>query len=396
MKDEDVFAAALLLAQGQSPREVETTLRYSQGHTSRLIARAHQSGYVLTINRLNLSERQRRAAEERLASSRLEARDLGVREVTVCAKERFSQGAAVQLERLLRQALVPPPDDAQNNREELPPSCRSMAIAWGNDLAGTIEALRGLFAIDDVREEHRRRTDVGETLPTLEPIAFLPARGELHHAPLKQISPTFLAASLNEIVNAGSGDTHALTTIPAIVPQITAKDVRRIVPKGADMNVSQAREFIRNYYTTRKEFVKVFPHARPFWPDGFMTSVGSSDTMSSWTEECIAAGGVDRKAIVECAYGDIAGVFVAKKGYERQVESWNARWIGATAEDISRCAESGRRQNRVGVVLCARDPAKARTVYECLRKGWVNELIVSVDLGCELWRLVIQLGSPTN
>ncbi len=388
MKDEDVFAAALLTAQGHSPTEVEAMLNYSQGHTSRLLAKARESGYLLTINRLNLSEQQSRLAEERLVSYRLDANELGIRNVAICATEEFGHGAAVHLERLLREALVPTSRTA--------PSCSSMAIAWGNDLASAVRVLRRLFAFDDVREEHRKRTERGESLPILSPVRFIPARGELLHSPLKQISPTFLAASMGEIVNGGSGDTYTLATIPAIVPKINGTALKRIVPKGVHMNATQAREFIRNYYTTRNEYLEVFPPDVPISPDAFLTSVGVSNAMSSWTEECIATGGIDRKKIAEYSYGDIAGVFVARPGYERQVASWNAGWIGIGQEHIERCSEGGRNQNRLGVIICAKDKAKARIIYECLKRRWVNELIVSGDLGRELWRLVNREGSPAK
>jgi len=128
--------------------------------------------------------------------------------------------------------------------------------------------------------------------------------------------------------------------------------------------------------------------------DGMLTSVGTNESGTSWLKAASAAASVDPEDLAAASAGNIGGLFVerrdASSNDRRLVERVNERWTGFRFAHLERCARAAAIDpERLGVVVIAgRGANQARTVHECVRRGYVNRLLLDPNTASALEKLV--------
>jgi hypothetical protein len=125
-----------------------------------------------------------------------------------------------------------------------------------------------------------------------------------------------------------------------------------------------------------------------------LTSLGTNESGTSWLEAASAAAAVDPEELAAASAGNIGGLFIDRRdasGADRRlVQRVNERWTGFRFEHLERCARaSAHGPDRLGVVVIAgRGASQARTAYECVRRGYVNRLLLDPNTASALEELL--------
>jgi hypothetical protein len=96
--------------------------------------------------------------------------------------------------------------------------------------------------------------------------------------------------------------------------------------------------------------------------------------------------------ISELVVGDVGGVLIPKphikKGSpaDKALRKISERWMGIRTEHIAQCAAKARDSGGMppGVVVLGVGRYRASVVYECIRLGLVNELVIDEDMALHL------------
>jgi DNA-binding transcriptional regulator LsrR (DeoR family) len=272
-----------------------------------------------------------------------------------------------------------------------------VGVPWGATMAGLVEALRVSQNAQVARA-------------SLHEIVFVPLAGETHDHPYLEISASNLARRLDRMVNepvrkhkaAHSGDgawTMADRRTSDAAQELKSRMLGGVparIPKSLDAKSGFLKHFLSRNVGYRNVFGDFDPDgnlvgARPLVDrlDAIFTSVGtfSPDRTDAWHDDTIKAENITTQQLEEKTLGDICGIFLARRPeHETWVRDLNSRLTGLRDDHIKACARRARLEadGPLGVILIALGRAKAEIVSECVRKGWINILIIDDDLANSL------------
>ena len=249
-------------------------------------------------------------------------------------------------------------DSDEFGREAARPTARLIerahycAVAWGTTLDSLISGLGA----------RRKRTD----------LTFVPIAGQPLNSHEPGSSPSGLARRLSEIFGIARKDQLSLHGVPARIPKGMAEEAEII--KGF---VDHCDEY-QNIFGTRAD------------PDtGLMNKVdmilsGIGDPTSSkkdaWYFDFIKMEGGELPD--GTAQGNIGGIWLPMDGanddQKDTVAEINRRSLGISIEQFRRCATRANDENLPGVVVLAKEPAKAEILLSTV--GMVNHFILSKEL----------------
>lgn len=244
-----------------------------------------------------------------------------------------------------------------------------VAVSFGSTLYWLIEG----FAASQLRlqQEHS--------------IQFVPIGGEpvgrdTTNDPLASFTSSRLADRLNEIVNAREGERFTLAGVRAFIP-------KRF--KGKEAKV------IRKYLESSGSYRKIFTDEEPAIAkvDSLLTSIGTSERpMGFCKEELLEDGEIAPQILKSLIIGDMSGVLIKKPDLtshddHKKVDELNQLWTGIKLEHIKRIAEDAANDiSKPGNIVIAIARNKAQSLYQIIRQGLVNTLIIDKDLADALKR----------
>ncbi len=182
-------------------------------------------------------------------------------------------------------------------------------------------------------------------------------------------SSSRLAGALDELFNVVPEESPQLTGFPAYVPRHYDETMQRS---------------IWQFISDTPGYHRVFsgPDALVKRMDMLITSVGSSKSpvLGSF-EELVQAAGISAHDLRQLVVGDVGGILIPKSGFSPAkaalVDELNCLWTGIKTEhvrDIAKCAFTD--PERAGVVVVALQAERGDTIFELIRQGLVNELII--------------------
>ncbi len=182
-------------------------------------------------------------------------------------------------------------------------------------------------------------------------------------------SSSRLADSLDELFNAVPEENPQLTGFPAYVPRHYDETMQRS---------------IWQFISDAPGYHRVFsgPDALVKKMDMLITSVGSSKApvLGSF-EELVQAAGIRANDLRQLVVGDVGGILIPKSGLSPAkatlVDELNGLWTGIKhghVKDIAQRAFTD--PGQVGVVVVALQAERGDTIFELIRQGLVNELII--------------------
>lgn len=270
----------------------------------------------------------------------------------------YDSGSEDPTDEGLRQRLKTFSQMAIGRFQELLRDMRIVGVTWGVTLSHSTEAL-AIFP--------RTYTD----------LRFVPLCAELHTSPSIQYSSSQLADRLNAIINNRNADPISLAGIPAYVPDEYEEAEKRGLWRYIHSSASYRKIFgsseTNNHDTP--PLVNVM--------DTVLTSVGPiGDPLSHSNRDLVNVTALSKKRLASLVVSDIGGVLLPKPGLSpsdaRQVENLKEIWTGVKLHHLKAVAQ--RREATPGVVIFAIGKSKADVVYEAIKQGLVNELIIDHDL----------------
>lgn len=342
----------------------------TQPHVSRLLARAEEMGWLIT--ELHFVERdipqevmeeirhllepqplvqalQKVSEINNLFIPTIRVFDSGTASTTdeamALRRKRFGRMAAGRFEELLRDSEI-------------------VGVAWGRTVNGLIEG----FA-----STHRGQRQF--------PIQFVPVCAELVGPATPEFSSSRLADRLNDIVNSGQGERLSLSGVPAYIPRHYSKEKASI---------------IWEYISDIGSYQKIFRGASPLLAkmDTLLTSVGPSQIIIGGNAtELTAAGSLDVDQLQSLVVGDMGGVLIPKPNLNDEertvVNELNRMWTGISLDHLEHIARDARKSaHKTGNIVVAIGCIRATILYEIIRLGLVNELIIDNDLATALQTLI--------
>jgi DNA-binding transcriptional regulator LsrR (DeoR family) len=172
----------------------------------------------------------------------------------------------------------------------------------------------------------------------------------------------------------------SLAAVPALIPEnFTPKEVKAIRKL---INYVDAYHDI--FGGQRKDETEQEPWIRRM--DCILTSVGPRERPLG--DRLLKTAGIHKERLRELVIGDICGILIPRPGLstaeDSEVERVTERWTGIKLGDLEDCARRASRSRGTGVIVIAIGKNKAAFIYEVVRRGLVNHLIVDQDLADRL------------
>jgi DNA-binding transcriptional regulator LsrR (DeoR family) len=247
----------------------------------------------------------------------------------------------------------------------------TVGVAWG----------RTLEAVASGVEEHLKRPPEG-----WEEIAFVPICGgppEVDKSPV--LSAATVAARLETALTGRTDFVHSFTSVASFIPEGFS---------------GKRAETIRDYNATFPGYEAVFGSARSGVEglitelEGVLTSLGTNESGAPWLAAASRAASLDPKQLAAASAGNIGGLFVDRRDASASdralVKRVNERWTGFSFDHLERCARAAVRDpERLGMVVIASHGAiQARTVRECVRRGYINRLLLDPKTASALGKML--------
>lgn len=366
--DEQAQRAAYLRARhNMSQIEIGRTLGgLSQSNVSRLLAYAEKKRYLVV---------EQRFAEESVSSEALKAMSellcppgLG-RALRDFAE---SEGVRAPNVRVFDSGPGTTPDAMRIRRNrfgrtaagrlcELLQGARVVGVAWGRTIMALADGLASM------------RTASGDERI----VQFVPVCAELVALVQKGHSSSRLAELLDEAYNRGRGEPLQMTGFPAYIPRRYDEETQKS---------------IRRFVQDAPSYSKVFAGSDPLIDrmDALITSVGSSRSpVFGSTAELLLAGGVNERRLRELVVGDLGGILIPRPTLSpsdaRLVDELNAMWTGIQIDHVKAIANRAEADpSSAGVIVTALRAERAETIFELIRNGLVNDLILDEDAAAGL------------
>jgi len=259
--------------------------------------------------------------------------------------------------------------------EERLPRDGVVGAAWGGTLLDVARAV----------EAHLKRPPEG-----WEELFFVPICGdppEVDRWPHR--SAASIAASLETALTGRTEFEHSFSSVSGCIPEGFSGD---------------RAETIRAFFRTFPGYRAVFGAGRSDRGalikelEGMLTSIATNEASSeadiTWLDAASTAAGVSAEDLAGASVGNIGGLFVehrdASAADRRLVERVNSRWTGFRFDHMERCARAAASDpERLGVVVIAgRHASQAPTALECVRRGYVNRLLLDPRVAGALEKLL--------
>jgi hypothetical protein len=330
----------------------------SQPHVSRLLKHAEQQDYLVIEQRFvkeHFSDDWIRQMDELLVPSGLTA-DLGKfcnREGIGTPRLAVFESGPGNTEGALAQRRTRFGRTASGRLIELIEKSRIVGVAWGR----TIKSLAEGIAASRQPVDKSRKT------------VFAAVCAELVSLAQHGYSASRLAGTFDELFNEVPEESPQLTGFPAYVPRHYDENMRRS---------------IWQYIADTPGYHRVFsgPDALIGKMDMLISSVGSSKTpvLGSF-EELVQAGGLRADDLRKLIIGDLGGILIPETGLSPSkkalIDDLNGLWTGIKTEHVRAVADRAfSNPNQSGVVVVAIQKERGDTIFELIRRGLVNELII--------------------
>lgn len=390
-KELDVQATALLASQGLNQRNIAAALGISQAGVSRLLRLAIKKGWLQTSTRFvrkGITNQRLEEIQLRIFPLRLMARFRALPEKSGEGALRaiyiFHSGGEGTTAKEWDQRLEQFGRAAAGCVLELIRHSDVTGVSWGQTTASLVKGLRELGL-----EGHRPPR----------PVQFVPITGDPLGRILAEYSASNLASQLDEIVNGGSSHSPSLGAVPALIPLVMQQDEIRA---------------IRTLMTHIPAYREIFGDGgdggdHPYWQpwisrlDTILTGAGSSAQRPwFWSKDVANIGSIDIDQLLQLVVGDLAGILIRKpEQFERigarqkarpaipdLIDQIEDRWLGIKREHLVQCVRKASGSDRPGVVLLAIGENKSTCVYEMIRMGLINTLVIDHDLAYALDKLL--------
>jgi len=381
--DIDMLACAYLAGEEKKQIEIAEILGLSQATVSRLLKQARKKYLKEEVRFLReevddemMEKILHRAARKRLGNEldELAKRYTGLRGPILRVFPSSGKGGAVSEwgNRLLKFS-----PQAAPFVKDLLVRANLCGVSWGTTVRGIVSALQKISL-----PPPRANT----------PIRVIPLCGE----PLGNLPTSFsssnLAADIEIFLNGDNKETFSLGMVPAFIPDNFTRAQLEGIWQLIGLVEGYNRIFGKN---TSKKSTQV-PLVEEL--DTVLTSVSSSDRPLALRGSALfrTIGNIDLKMLGELVIGDISGVCIPRPGLNKadraKVDQVNKRWTGIRREHLEACARRSALSDLLkgppGIIVIAFGKNKAECVFECIKLGLANVLLVDDDLEEELERLV--------
>lgn len=351
---DEVLAALLFGDEGRSQADIAQQLGFSPAVISRILARA-EGKYI----------------ERRITF----LRDKIPAQLLAEVETVFSKRVSEELARLTKYSLgVDGPKvrvfevDKKASREEylaaftkaaapyifsLISQAEMCGFTWGRMLANFVAAVKDLGI---------RVKSATECIPLAgEPLGFAATSS----------SSSLISEELQQILRGPGYPTRSLTMLPALIPRDFDPHEREIIKKLIGR--------LRGYREIFLGDSGLPPIASSL--DALVTSVGrdplgfrGGSLLHELEEQPLFSGDIGG-VLIPRSPAEVAGGRVAQV-----MADLSDRWTGLRLEHVKSCAANARAKGAVGVVVVSIGEARASVVFECVRLGLVNHLVIDRDL----------------
>lgn len=364
-EDLEMLAAALLYDEYSCRKhttklqvEIAKALEISQPKVSGLVTRARSEGWLQT-----------RFVKERLS-----------RKIRELVRQRANRKNEELLRKLkayhknIRQVSVLPCTGSREERE----------IEFGLAAAPLVrELLDNAHLVGVTRGPDLRFLLNGMEKGVLRPITnaprFIPLCGEILSEHIQDDSSAVLVSRLRRLVEKGARpnselDRLTLIAVPAFIPCYDPE--KEAVLRDYVNHIVGYRTVFKGTADTPAIVEQL---------DMILTSAGGRHNKPGWVEEISAATGLSKEVVVECCFGQMGGATIERKKLSKEQKRLVRAWTGVQQEHFARCANAAAQDaSKVGVVLLNIGLEHVEATLECVKRGFVNHLIVDYEFGEEL------------
>jgi DNA-binding transcriptional regulator LsrR (DeoR family) len=383
----DIVAAAYLAGEGKLQKEIADQLNLSQTLVSRMLAKAKNLYWreEVTFLRDKIDAQTSRELLDRIGRNDLARRlsELSQRHASrpgpvlrVFGGEKgandkarsfqFAREAAPYVKGLLERA-------------------GTCGVTWGGMLGHVLEALRTLAIPAPWKQ------------PNLE---IVPLCGE----PLGDEPTTFSSSSisheLGKLVNGDHYNARYIGMVPAFLPDFEEEEIHTIWKL-----IGLVNHYVEIFGTPESKPGPVPPLAERL--DMILTSVGpASEPLGFLKGRLLATGKVTTEELKDLIVGDIGGVCIERAHLSKRpmgrLESVTKRWTGLKFKHLDACAARAAEARAAqqdpltgmpGVVVVSRGAKRAELVYEAVKRGLVNHLVIDQELAEELEKMSLRVAA---
>ena len=365
-KDVDLLAAALLYSQGYSQNDIAEELGKNQPNISKLLKQAKAEGLLThQFNGETLSPEVLQAVNARTSHGALnnKLQALAPNAVDGPYVRVFPSGSRLTTpekwdDRITRFGFA-----AGDYAMELMSRATVVGVSWGRTITGLILGMEKFLL-----KPSRTKTD----------LVFVPVCGEpLGYAEALN-SSSRLAGKLGYLMNGPRNKTLSLTAVPAFIPQDFGKRESDVMYKlfhriEAYNKIFQSTDSVGHPHTPLIERL-----------DALITGVGQDNPLGYLHDELIRTSGVSEMDLRNLVLGDISGILIRKpelrESAKKKVMDINNRWTGIKRLHLEQCAKRGSKDGPPGVIVVAIGRNKAEFVYQAIKEGLINHLLIDQDL----------------
>ena len=227
-------------------------------------------------------------------------------------------------------------------------------------------------------------------------IQCVPLAGDAVHfinSTNEHLSASLLSGEMQQALTGPAAIGPSLLGVPAYLPRALVRSGRR----------DPLWDFIRGF-PGYKAIFGTEGGGRPWVErvDTIVTGVGIMQWIGGelgpgtgvFISERLATDGMPPTELEPLICGDMAGVLFPKEGLEpkerKEVDELNVGWTGIKEEQLLRVAEHARISGRPGNIVLAAGKAKAPVLRALVKGGYVNHLIIDLELAAGLKALEVR------
>lgn len=368
--------AAYLYSKQQDQKTVANQLHISQSQVSRLIRQALDQG--LLVRRFEFNQEgitKKRFQEIRNFQAPIQLiENLRIINNNLVNVKIFDSGSSHDS---YSERLIPFAHNASSYLKDLLAEVNVIGVTWGNTLSNLVDALARRYSYTPLRT----------------PKFFVPLCAELLGVASEQYHSTMIADRLNEIVNKRKSEHLSLSGIPAFIPKyLAARELD-------EDKIALLWDIVKDSNNYRAIFVE-FENEEPFINklDCILTSLGPIDAPfgpSILTELDKVFPPLEK--IKPEIIGDIGGILLKRGSHEANkidqqfvlLKDLEEMWTGITFKQMKDIADkSAASENMQGVIVFAHGKNKAPVLFEAIKRGLVNQIVIDFELSKELEKLI--------
>lgn len=364
--------AAYLYSRQQDQKTIANQLKISQSQVSRLVRQAIDQGLLVRrfeFNKDGIEEKRFQEIKNFQSPIKL-IKNLKAVNSNLTNVKIFDSGYSHDS---YSERLIPFAHNASSYLKDLLVEVNVVGVTWGNTLSSLVDAL--------AKTSHA-------PLRTIK--FFVPLCAELLGVASEQYHSTMIADRLNEIINNRRAEHLSLSGIQAFIPKYLAGN------ELDNYQIDFLWKVVKNSNNYRAIFVE-FENEEPFINklDCILTSVGPLDqplgvNILTELEKIFPLEKIKPEIL-----GDIGGILLKRELHEINAYKCNLlkeleeMWTGVTYKKMKDIADkSACSRHMQGVVVFAHGKNKAPVLFEAIKQGLVNQIVIDFELSKELENLV--------